>query len=56
MKSLHVSLVLFADIPKPDGDVRFIQDCSRLTGQTENDYCSSEWKQSFSGLMMSYVK
>ena len=37
-----------AVIPKPDGNVRLIHDCSHPTGQAVNDYCSSEWKQSFS--------
>ena len=37
-----------AAIPKPDGDVRFIHDCSRPSGKLVNDYCSSEWKQKFS--------
>ena len=35
-------------IPKPDGCVRLIHDCSRLTGLALNDYCTSEWKQKFS--------
>ena len=37
-----------AAIPKPDGDVRLIQDCSWSSGRSVNDYCSSEWKQKFS--------
>ena len=36
-----------AAIPKPDGDVRLIHDCSRPSGKSVNDYCSSEWKQKF---------
>ena len=36
-----------AAIPKPDGDVRLIHDCSRPSGRSVNDYCSSEWKQKF---------
>ena len=36
-----------AAIPKPDGDVRLIHDCSRPSGMSVNDYCSSEWKQKF---------
>ncbi|MEW8548538.1 MAG: reverse transcriptase domain-containing protein [Candidatus Thiodiazotropha sp.] len=35
-------------IPKGDGDVRLIHDCSRPTGRAVNDYCSSEWHQKFS--------
>lgn len=35
-------------IPKGDGDVRLIHDCSRPTGKAVNDYCSSEWHQKFS--------
>ena len=35
-------------IPKPDGGVRLIHDCSRPTGLALNDYCTSEWKQKFS--------
>ena len=30
---------------KPDGDVRLIHDCSRPSGKSVNNYCSSEWKQ-----------
>ena len=37
-----------AAIPKPDGDVRLIHDCSRPPGGAVNDYCSSDWKQKFS--------
>ncbi|MEW8547235.1 MAG: reverse transcriptase domain-containing protein [Candidatus Thiodiazotropha sp.] len=37
-----------ATIPKPDGDVRLIHDCSRPTGKAVNDYCTSEWHQKFS--------
>ena len=37
-----------AAIPKPDGDVRLIHDCSRPPGKAVNDYCSSDWKQKFS--------
>ena len=37
-----------AAIPKPDGDVRLIHDCSRPVGQAVNDYCSSDWGQKFS--------
>ena len=37
-----------AAIPKPDGGVRLIHDCSRPPGQSVNDYCSSDWKQKFS--------
>ncbi|MEW8544940.1 MAG: reverse transcriptase domain-containing protein [Candidatus Thiodiazotropha sp.] len=37
-----------AAIPKPDGDVRLIHDCSRPSGKSVNDYCSSEWGQKFS--------
>ena len=36
-----------AAIPKPDGGVRLIHDCSRPPGQSVNDYCSSDWKQKF---------
>ena len=35
-------------IPKPDGDVRLIQDCSRPVGEAVNDYCSTDWHQKFS--------
>lgn len=37
-----------AAIPKPEGDVRLIHDCSRPVGQAVNNYCSSEWSQKFS--------
>ena len=37
-----------AAIPKPNRDVRLIHDCSRPSGKSVNDYCSSEWKQKFS--------
>ena len=37
-----------AVIPKPDGDVRLIHDCSRPIGNAVNDYCSTDWKQKFS--------
>lgn len=37
-----------AAIPKPDGDVRLIHDCSRPVGHAVNDYCSSDWGQKFS--------
>ena len=36
-----------AAIPKPDGDVCLIHDCSWPSGKSVNDYCSSEWKQKF---------
>lgn len=36
-----------AAIPKPDGDVRLIHDCSRPAGQSVNDHCSSDWSQKF---------
>ena len=36
-----------AAIPKPDGDVRLIRDCSRPTGQAVNALCSTDWKQRF---------
>ena len=35
-------------IPKPDGGIRLIHDCSRPSGQAVNDYCTTEWKQKFS--------
>ena len=35
-------------IPKPDGDVRLIHDCSRPVGCAVNDYCSTDWQQKFS--------
>ena len=31
-----------AIIPKPDGDVRLIHDCSRPVGEAVNDYCSTD--------------
>ena len=34
-------------IPKPDGDVHLIHDCSRPVGMTVNDYCSVDWHQKF---------
>lgn len=37
-----------AAIPKPDGDVRLIHDCSRPVGEAVNDYCSVDWQQKFS--------
>ena len=37
-----------AAIPKPDGDVRLIHDCSRPVGKAVNDYCTSDWHQKFS--------
>ena len=37
-----------AAIPKPDGDVRLIHDCSRPTGRAVNDYCTTDWHQKFS--------
>lgn len=37
-----------AAIPKPDGDVRLIHDCSRPAGRAVNDYCTSNWHQKFS--------
>lgn len=36
-----------AVIPKPDGDVRLIHDCSRPVGEAVNDYCSVDWQQKF---------
>ena len=36
-----------AAIPKPDGGVCLIHDCSRPHGQSVNDYCSSDWNQKF---------
>ena len=35
-------------LPKPDGDVRLIHDCSRPIGSAVNDYCSTDWQQTFS--------
>ena len=37
-----------AAIPKPDGDVRLIHDCSRPVGEAVNDYCTTDWQQKFS--------
>ena len=37
-----------AAIPKPDGDVRLIHDCSRPAGKAVNDYCTADWHQKFS--------
>ena len=34
-------------IPKPDGDVRLIHDCSRPVGKADNDYCNVNWHQKF---------
>ena len=34
-------------MPKPDGGIRFIHDCSRPGGYAVNDHCTSEWKQTF---------
>ena len=34
-------------IPKPDGGVRLIHDCSIPEGQAVNDYCTAEWHQKF---------
>ena len=39
---------LMAAIPKSDGEVRLIYDCSRPIGAAVNDYCLSEWKLKFS--------
>ena len=39
-----------AAIPKPDGDVRLIHDCSRPTGRAVNDYLTTDWHQKFSRL------
>ena len=36
-----------AVIPKPDGGIRLIHDCSRPDGLAVNDYCTSDWKQKF---------
>ena len=41
-----------AIIPKPDGEIRLIHDCSRPEGLAVNDYCTSDWKQNLLGLMM----
>ncbi|MEW8548386.1 MAG: reverse transcriptase domain-containing protein [Candidatus Thiodiazotropha sp.] len=35
-------------IPKPDGGVRLIHDCSQPEGGSVNEYCTSDWKQKFS--------
>ena len=35
-------------IPKPDGGVRLIHDCSLPKGGSVNDYCSTDWHQKFS--------
>lgn len=35
-------------IPKPEGGVRLIHDCSLPRGSSVNDYCSSDWHQKFS--------
>lgn len=35
-------------IPKPDGGIRLIHDCSRPSGGAVNDYCTTDWKQKFS--------
>ena len=32
-------------IPKSDGGVRLIHDCSRPDGLSVDDYCSEEWHQ-----------
>ncbi|MCG8049284.1 MAG: reverse transcriptase domain-containing protein, partial [Candidatus Thiodiazotropha endolucinida] len=37
-----------AAIPKPDGEVRLIHDCSRPFGKAVNDYCTTDWHQKFS--------
>ena len=37
-----------AAIPKSDGEMRLIHNCSRPSGKSVNDYCLSEWKQKFS--------
>lgn len=44
----HKIISPMAAIPKPDGDVRLIHDCSRPVGHAVNDYCSSDWGQKFS--------
>ena len=36
-----------AAIPKPDGGVRLIHDCSRPSGKSVNDYNSTDWQQKF---------
>lgn len=35
-------------IPKPDGGIRLIHDCSQPDGLAVNDYCTTDWKQKFS--------
>ena len=35
-------------IPKPDGGVRLIHDCSQPSGKSVNDYCTTDWNQKFS--------
>ncbi|MEW8562682.1 MAG: reverse transcriptase domain-containing protein [Candidatus Thiodiazotropha sp.] len=37
-----------AAIPKSDGEVRLIHDCSRPPGKAVNDYCTTDWHQKFS--------
>ncbi|MCG8046809.1 MAG: reverse transcriptase domain-containing protein [Candidatus Thiodiazotropha endolucinida] len=37
-----------AAIPKHDGEVRLIHDCSRPAGKAVNDYCTTDWHQKFS--------
>ena len=37
-----------AAIPKPDGNVRLIHDCSRPVSEAVNDYYSTDWQQNFS--------
>ena len=37
-----------AAIPKPDGDVRIILDCSTPAGKAVNNNCSCDWHQKFS--------
>ena len=39
---------LMGGIPKPDGGVRLIHDCSQPPGKSVNDYCTTEWKQKYS--------
>ena len=36
-----------AAIPKPEGGVRLIHDCSRPSGKSVNDYNSADWQQKF---------
>ena len=45
---LRQSASPMAIIPKPDGDVRLIHDCSRPAGMAVNNNCSSNWHQKFS--------